>query len=134
MNTASNNNQQKNPFKGGGMFDGANYLLFELAKDLRRNMTDAENVLWMHLKAGINGYKIRKQHPIGIYIADFYCHKKKLIIEIDGSIHNNPEVREYDERRQKDLEDKGYRVIRFTNKEVMTAAEMVISKIKEELK
>jgi imidazole glycerol-phosphate synthase subunit HisF len=49
------------------MFEGANHLIFELAKDLRRNMTEAEIVLWMHLKSGVNGLKFRRQHPVGIY-------------------------------------------------------------------
>jgi hypothetical protein len=64
----------KNPYKKGGMFEGASYLLFERAKRLRKNMTAAETVLWMHIKTGINGFKFRRQHPIGQYIADFYCH------------------------------------------------------------
>ena len=96
-------NQQrkiKSPFKKGGMFNEANPLVFELAKELRRNMTDAEMVLWGYLKAGINGLKFRRQHPIGIYIADFYCHKLKLIIEVDGNIHDKKEIKEYDLNRE----------------------------------
>lgn len=84
----------KSAYKRGGMFDGANHLLSELVKDLRRNMTDAEMALWMHLKAGISGLKFRRQHPIGIYIVDFYCHKIKLIIEADGSIHDKKEIKQ----------------------------------------
>ena len=72
------------PFKNGGMFEGASHLIFANAKLLRKNMTAAETVLWMYLKAGINDCKFRRQHPIGIYIADFYCHKAKLGIEVDG--------------------------------------------------
>jgi very-short-patch-repair endonuclease len=70
----------KSPFKKEGMLNEANLLVFELAKDLKRNMTDAEIVLWQYLRAGINGLKFRRQHPIGIYVADFYCHKLRLII------------------------------------------------------
>jgi len=65
----------KNPYKKGGMFEGASFLLFEKAKKLRKNMTGAEEVLWMYLRKGIGGYKVRRQHPIGIYIVDFFCYK-----------------------------------------------------------
>ncbi len=105
----------KSPYKKGGMFEGASHLLFEKAKELRKRMTDAETVLWMHIKAGVNGCKFRRQHPIGLYIADFYCHKLKLVIEIDGAVHDHPEVIEADKIRQLDLENWGYTVIRFSN-------------------
>jgi imidazole glycerol-phosphate synthase subunit HisF len=98
----------KNPYKQGGMFEGASHLIFENAKQLRNNMTAPEMALWLHLRNGVNGLKFRRQHPIGIYIADFYCHKVKLIIEVDGSIHNKQEVKENDEFRQNDLNNWGY--------------------------
>ncbi len=101
------------------MFEGASHLIFENAKTLRGNMTAAEINLWMYLRKGVNGFKFRRQHPIGIYIADFYCHKAKLIIELDGSIHNIEEVIKNDEERQKELERWGYFVIRSTNKQIM---------------
>ena len=123
----------KNPYKEGGMFEGASHIIFANAKHLRRNMTDAETVLWMHLKKGINGIKVRRQHPIGLYIADFYCHKVKLIIEIDGPVHNNTETKKTDEERQKNLEKWGYLVIRFSNQQVMKKTEKVISIIKEKI-
>ncbi len=62
----------KSPYKNDGMFAGANPLMFAKAKDLRKNMTDAEKILWQYLKNGIKSFKFRRQHPIGIYIADFY--------------------------------------------------------------
>ena len=99
----NNNKKIRSGFKKDGMFNEANPLVFELAKNLRRNMTDAEMILWQHLKAGINGIKFRRQHPIGIYVADFYCHKIKLIIEIDGSIHHKKEIKDYDIKRENDL-------------------------------
>ena len=74
----------KSPHKAGGMFEGALHLIFENAKQLRKNMTNAEIALWIHLKGGMHGFKFRRQHPIAVYIADFYCHKVKLIIEVDG--------------------------------------------------
>ena len=118
------------PFKNGGMFDGANHLIFANAKLLRKNMTAAETVLWMYLKAGVNDYKFRRQHPIGIYIADFYCHKAKLVIEIDGNIHHLDEVKQNDKEKETYLINNGYSVVRFTNKEVMAQAETVLEKIK----
>jgi imidazole glycerol-phosphate synthase subunit HisF len=121
----------KNPYKSGGMFEGASHLIFANAKRLRKNMTGAEKVLWMHLKKGIDNIKIRRQHPIGLYIADFYCHKLKLIIEVDGSIHNEPDIIEFDEARQKDLEKWGYIILRFTNHQVMEKSDEVIRIITE---
>jgi cyclase len=115
------------------MFEGANHLIFELAKDLRRNMTEAEIVLWMHLKSGVNGLKFRRQHPVGIYIADFYCHKVKLIIEIDGLIHKKPELKEHDKKREHDLKALGYCMLRFTNKEILTDIENALKKIRTEV-
>ena len=113
------------------MFEGASHIIFANAKHLRKKMTDAEQILWYYLKAGINGFKFRRQHPIGIYIADFYCHKVKLIIEVDGSIHNEPEIIKSDKTRQKDLEDWGYNVIRFSNQEVIVNVKDVIGSIEK---
>ncbi len=119
----------KSPFKKDGMFNEANPLVFELAKNLRKNMTHAEMILWNSLKAGVNGLKFRRQHPLGIYVADFYCHKVKLIIEVDGSIHDKKEIKEYDIKRENDLINDGYTVIRFSNKQVLTEIEFVLSTI-----
>lgn len=119
----------KNPYKKGGMFEGALANVFENAKRLRKTMTDAEAVLWMHVREGIKGCKFRRQHPIGQYIADFYCHKAKLIIEADGSIHNLPDVKKADEEKENCLAQKSYIMLRFTNKEVMTSIESVLRKI-----
>ena len=115
------------------MFEGASHLIFENAKTLRGDMTAAEMNLWIYLRKGVNGFKIRRQHPIGIYIADFYFHKAKLIVEVDGSNHNNEEVKKNDEERQKELERWGYFVIRFTNKQVMQKPEEVIKIITEKI-
>jgi cyclase len=123
----------KNPYKSGGMFEGASHIVFENAKHLRKNMTDAEKILWTYLNKGINGLKFRRQHPIGFYIADFYCHKAKLIIEIDGSIHSKKDVKEKDGIRQKELESWGYSTVRFTNKQVLKEIENVIKTITERI-
>ena len=92
-----------NPYKQGGMFEGASHLIFENAKHLRKNMTAAEMCLWLHLRDGLNGFKFRRQHPVGLYIADFYCHKAKLIIEVDGSVHNKKDIKELDEIKENEL-------------------------------
>ena len=120
---------KKSPYKKGGMFEGAQYLIFELAKDLRRNMTHEETLLWMHLKAGIHGLKFRRQHPIGIYIADFYCNKIKLIIEADGKIHDKEENKQYDKQREADLRRLGYTIIRFKNEEIKLNINNVLAEI-----
>ena len=105
-------------------------MLFQLAKDLRKNMTDAEKMLWIYLKTGIQGYKFRRQHPVGIYVADFYCHKLKLIIELDGSIHDLPETKEKDAQRENDLNAWGYKIVRFTNSDIMRSIASVLQEIK----
>ena len=119
----------KSPYKPGGMFEGASNIIFENARNLRENMTAAEMNLWMHLREGINGFKFRRQHPIFLFIADFYCHKVKLIVEIDGYFHNDKIVQEGDRLRTVELEKMGYTIIRFTNKEVLQNVDSVIQKI-----
>jgi imidazole glycerol-phosphate synthase subunit HisF len=111
------------------MFYGAGSILFENAKMLRKTLTPAENILWGYLKTKPSGYKFRRQHPLGIYIADFYCHSLKLVIEVDGLIHNKKEVGGYDKERQSFIEADGIKAIRFTNEEVETALEKVIAQI-----
>ena len=105
-------------------------MIFDNAKDLRKNMTEAEKILWFHLKQKPDGFKFRRQHPLGVYIADFYCHKLKLVIELDGSVHNVDEVKANDEIRQRVIEESGIKVIRFTNERVFNDLEMVIQEIK----
>ncbi|WP_299312387.1 endonuclease domain-containing protein [uncultured Aquimarina sp.] len=90
-----------------------------LRKDLRNNGTSAEAFLWKYLqKSQVKGRKFRRQHSIGNYIVDFYCPKEKLIIELDGEIHNKPEVHDNDQKRTEYLESLGFIVIRFENKMV----------------
>ena len=113
------------------MFYGASNLIFENAKALRNRVTTSESLLWEHLKSKQLGIKFRRQHPIANYIADFYCHEIKLVIELDGSIHQLPEVLANDIERQKNLESFGITVIRFTNKELQHNLNAVLNKIKE---
>ena len=110
-------------------------MIFARAKELRKNMTPAERVLWQRLRNyKVGGFYFRRQHPIKFFIADFYCAKADLIIEIDGGIHNNPDVSEHDVNRTAELEKLGITVIRFTNDEVMNDTDNVIAKIKQQLK
>ena len=74
------------------MFYKADPLTFQNARELRNKLTPAEQTFWLRLKEQFPEYKFRRQHPISIYIADFYCHKLKLVIEIDGSIHDSEEA------------------------------------------
>ena len=97
------------------MFYKADPLIFSNVRELRNKLTPAEQIFWRRLKEQFSQYKFRKQRPISIYIADFYCHKLKLIIEIDGSIHNSEEAKLNDKKRQNDLEDLNLAMIRFTN-------------------
>ena len=84
--------QTSSPLGVSGMFHGASNLIFENARELRNKQTESEIILWNILKDyKLRGFKFRRQHPIANYIADFYCHKAKLIIEIDGEYHNNKE-------------------------------------------
>lgn len=103
--------------------------IFEKAIDLRRSMTNAEKMLWQKLKnRQLDGYKFRRQHPIHIFIVDFYCHQLRLAIEIDGKIHE--EKKEYDEGRTAELERYGITVIRFTNEQVENNISEVVHQIR----
>ena len=108
------------------MFYKADPLIFENARELRNKLTPAEQTFWLRLKEQFPEYKFRRQHPISIYIADFYCHKLKLVIEIDGSIYDSTEAKINDEKRQGDLENLKLTVIRFTNEQIRSEVENVI--------
>jgi len=116
------------------MFYKADPLIFSNARELRKKLTPSEQTFWLCLKKNFSDYKFRKQHPISIYIADFYCHKLKLIIEVDGSIHDTEEAKLNDKRRLKDLEDLKLTVIRFTNDQVKNDIESVIEIISSTIK
>ena len=110
------------------MYFGATPQTLKKAKLLRNKMTEAETILWEKLKGKqVHGLRFRRQHPINIYIVDFYCHSQKLVIELDGGIHKKQV--EYDYERTKDLKMYGLKVIRFYNSEVENDIEKVISKI-----
>src|SRR4051812_19061507 len=111
------------------MFLGANTKVFENARALRENLTHSELLLWSYLRQKPGGYKFRRQHPISIYIADFYCHPLKLIIEIDGGIHKDSDAQKRDKERQSNLESEGIFFLRFTNDAIEKNLENVIKTI-----
>ena len=113
------------------MFYGAKRSIFQNAKELRKNMTVAENQLWSRINSSQLGVRFKRQHPIDIFIADFYCHKYKLVVEVDGEYHNDDEQLEYDEGRTVDLERFGITIIRFTNDEVMNDTDRVVEEIEK---
>ncbi|HNX56792.1 MAG TPA: endonuclease domain-containing protein [Prolixibacteraceae bacterium] len=90
------------------------------AAELRKSMTYAEKVLWQQLRnRKMEGLKFRRQHPVNIFILDFYCHEKKLAIEVDGGIHLSEDQREWDENRTFELNEFVITVLRFANEEVI---------------
>ena len=111
------------------MFYGASPYLFQYARELRKNPTHAEELLWERLRNKKLGIKFRRQHPLLNYIVDFYCHKLKLVIEIDGGYHLARDQREYDGYRAKDLSDLGITILRFTNAQVEKNIEEVLHEI-----
>ncbi|WP_304157493.1 vitamin B12 dependent-methionine synthase activation domain-containing protein, partial [Mesonia mobilis] len=106
------------------------------AKEMRyKKSTEAERLLWEILRnKQIEGFKFRRQHIIGKYIADFVCLKQKLVIEVDGLIHQLPENKESDQQRTNWLKKEGFRTIRFTNEEVLSNLDDVTTTIKKEVK
>ena len=112
------------------MFYGARAESFALALQMRKNPTEAENVMWKLLrKFRRQGFPFRRQHPIEFYIADFYCHNLKLVIEVDGGIHSDEKIKNHDEGRTGELERFGIKVIRFTNEEVLNETNRIYEEI-----
>jgi very-short-patch-repair endonuclease len=93
---------------------------YALARQFRKELTDGEARIWLRLKGRSDGAHFRKQHPIGPYIVDFYCAKAKLVVEIDGEIHDRGDNPQRDERRTLYLENLGLEVLRIPGDEVMS--------------
>jgi very-short-patch-repair endonuclease len=107
------------------MFFGAKAELFSLALKMRKNPTEAERVMWKLLrKFRQSGFPFRRQHPIEFYIADFYCHNLRLVIEVDGEIQG----------RTGELERFGIKVLRFTNNQILHDSDLVVEKINANIK
>lgn len=111
------------------MFYGASNLIFQKAEELRNRPTPAEDLLWNYIKGGQLGAKFRRQHPVSLYVLDFYCHELKLAIELDGSIHELDEVKENDQIRETTLRNLEINILRFDNKDVFENIAEVINKI-----
>ena len=104
----------------------------ELASKMRRNPTCAETLLWEKLRGRqVEGYRFYRQRPIVRYIPDFYCHELKLVIELDGEVHNDLEQQEYDNERDKFLNELGIEVMRFKNEQVICGIKDVLLQIQK---
>jgi very-short-patch-repair endonuclease len=98
----------------------------DYARDFRQSGTEAEHKLWQRSRAGqLNGQKFRRQHPVPPYIVDFYCDAKKLVVELDGSQHND----EVDRIRSQFLESQGLKVLRYWDNEVLQQMDAVLEAI-----
>lgn len=127
----------KMPYKTNQRFGylfyfGAGKEMLKLARQNRKHMTQAEKKLWQYLKERkIMGVKFRRQHPVSCFIADFYCHQMKLVIEIDGGYHNDPEQKILDQGREDELKDLDLIVIRFRNEEIEVDVAGVVDRIQK---
>ena len=110
------------------------HLLREFAKKNRENATLAEQQLWLYLKRELLGAPFRRQHIIGVFIADFVCLPAKLVIEVDGKYHSLPEQQISDEEITNWLNRNGYRVLRFSNEEVLFDIDKVLPEIRKGIK
>lgn len=105
-------------------------IILARAGELRQPLTPLEAKLWACLRGKqLYGLKFRRQHPIYRFILDFFCYRHNLVIEIDGDSHADPDQQTYDQARTEWLEERGYRVIRFTNREVNNNIEGVLQEI-----
>jgi very-short-patch-repair endonuclease len=108
--------------------------LKQAARDLRKNMTDAERLLWSKIRMKqLKGFFFSRQKPLGGYIVDFYCYQANLVIEVDGSQHFTNSGKEYDKIRDDILKNLELQVLRFTNTDVLTNIEGVVEVIERHL-
>lgn len=105
-------------------------ILKDRRRELRKNLTPTEKILWLHLRNNRLGPKFKRQYSIGGYILDFYSPKHKLGVELDGEVHNNADAKEYDKVRDKYFVGQGFKVLRFKNSEVEDNLQNVLQKIK----
>jgi very-short-patch-repair endonuclease len=112
------------------MFYGAEKKTFGKAFMLRKNETVAEKLLWQRLRKNqICGLRFKRQHPIAYYVADFYCHKTRLVIELDGGYHKHDVQKLYDKIRTQVMEEFGLRVLRFSDTEIFEDIDTVLEAI-----
>ena len=118
-------------YRGGLQFAG----LTQPARELRSAQTAVEAKLWALLRnKQLRGYKFRRQHQFGNYIADFFCHEAQLVIECDGSVHDENEQWQHDQQRDAYMISNGVRVLRFTNAEILNDTDKVIETISSYLR
>jgi very-short-patch-repair endonuclease len=104
------------------------------AQELRHQPTAAENALWRRIRnRQVGGAKFRRQHTVEGFIVDFVCIEQRLILEVDGEIHNTIDQQAYDREREAILEGHGFSIIRFTNDEVLHSTDSVVARIIETL-
>lgn len=106
-----------------------NRKFIERRRDLRKTSTPEEEILWNELRNNKLGYRFRRQHSIGGYILDFYCFKARLIVELDGNLHD----KEYDAVRDKYFKDLNYQTLRIKNSEIQKDLTSIVIKIKHTL-
>ncbi len=117
-------------YRGGYEFSG----LKELARELRKKETSAEFLLWGLLRSRqVLGVKFRRQHQFGNYVADFYCHEAKLVLECDGAAHEPNEQWHHDQNRDAYMIAQGLRVLRFTNEQILIETQKVLDEIVKHL-
>lgn len=104
-------------------------LLHEWARENKKHQTEAECVLWEHLRAKRLGKKFNRQHVIEQYIVDFVCLEEKLVIEVDGGYHSQPQQKVLDKQRSEHLEAMGFTVIRFDNDKIIEEIDKVLKEI-----
>jgi len=117
-------------YRGGYHFSG----LRELTRELRTKETEAEVLLWKLLRnRQLMGFKFRRQHQFGDYVADFYCHEAQLVIECDGPVHEDNERWHHDQNRDAYMIAQGLRVLRFSNAEILNEPDSVLDEIVKRL-
>src|SRR5439155_22373599 len=115
--------QRLRQYRGGFQFAG----LLKLVRELRAKQTAAETLLWELLRnRQLLGFKFRRQHQFGDYVADFYCREAQLVIECDGSVHDQIEQWNHDQNRDAYLIGQGLRVLRFMNEQILNQTEQVV--------
>ena len=114
------------------LHEGAIGKLYQYGRELRHESTEAEKLLWAELRnRKLNGLKFRRQHPLDKFIVDFYCNEKKLVVELDGGVHNEKINKEYDEARTAMLAGLNIIVLRFKNEDVINNMKEVLRKISD---
>lgn len=117
-------------YKDYPFYHGAIASLFKNARILKHESTESEQILWKELKAKrFLGLKFRRQHPIDKFVVDFLCNEYKLIVDVDGGIHNEESVKERDIKRENILRELGWGIIRFSNEEIHYNISSVLEKL-----